>query len=75
MLIASELEHAEIVIWRHDRWRCELWIVDQTPRLRLFEHETVVREFQVAGASQVSLYDGSWAEYAQQPDAVIEKDV
>ena len=28
---------------------------------------------ELAGASQVSLYDGSWAEYAQQPDAVIEK--
>jgi thiosulfate/3-mercaptopyruvate sulfurtransferase len=26
-----------------------------------------------AGASHVSLYDGSWAEYARQPDAVIEK--
>ena len=24
-----------------------------------------------SGATQVSLYDGSWAEYAQQPDAVI----
>ena len=28
---------------------------------------------EVAGAKHVSLYDGSWAEYAQQPDAVIEK--
>lgn len=28
---------------------------------------------EVAGAKLVSLYDGSWAEYAQQPDAVIEK--
>lgn len=27
-----------------------------------------------AGAQQVTLYDGSWAEYAQQPGAVIEKD-
>ncbi len=27
----------------------------------------------VAGASRVSLYDGSWAEYAQHPEAVIEK--
>jgi thiosulfate/3-mercaptopyruvate sulfurtransferase len=27
----------------------------------------------IAGATQVSLYDGSWAEYAQHPDAVIEK--
>jgi thiosulfate/3-mercaptopyruvate sulfurtransferase len=29
----------------------------------------------VAGAAQVSLYDGSWAEYAQRPEAVIEKNV
>jgi thiosulfate/3-mercaptopyruvate sulfurtransferase len=27
----------------------------------------------VVGAQNVSLYDGSWAEYAQQPDSVIEK--
>jgi thiosulfate/3-mercaptopyruvate sulfurtransferase len=28
---------------------------------------------QIAGARHVSLYDGSWAEYAQIPGAVIEK--
>jgi thiosulfate/3-mercaptopyruvate sulfurtransferase len=28
---------------------------------------------EVAGAQNVSLYDGSWAEYAQQPESVIEK--
>jgi thiosulfate/3-mercaptopyruvate sulfurtransferase len=28
---------------------------------------------EVAGAQNVSLYDGSWAEYAQQPDSIIEK--
>jgi thiosulfate/3-mercaptopyruvate sulfurtransferase len=28
---------------------------------------------EIAGASRVSLYDGSWAEYAQRPEAVIEK--
>jgi thiosulfate/3-mercaptopyruvate sulfurtransferase len=28
---------------------------------------------EMAGATQVSLYDGSWAEYAQRPEAVIEK--
>jgi thiosulfate/3-mercaptopyruvate sulfurtransferase len=27
----------------------------------------------IAGAEQVRLYDGSWAEYAQRPEAVIEK--
>jgi len=28
---------------------------------------------EVAGAQNVTLYDGSWAEYAQQPESVIEK--
>lgn len=28
---------------------------------------------EMSGASQVSLYDGSWAEYAQHPNAVIQK--
>ncbi|CAN5651413.1 3-mercaptopyruvate sulfurtransferase [soil metagenome] len=28
---------------------------------------------EIAGATQISLYDGSWAEYAQQSDSVIEK--
>ena len=28
---------------------------------------------QIAGAKDVTLYDGSWAEYAQQPDVLIEK--
>jgi thiosulfate/3-mercaptopyruvate sulfurtransferase len=28
---------------------------------------------ELAGAKRVSLYDGSWAEYAQHPEAVIEK--
>jgi thiosulfate/3-mercaptopyruvate sulfurtransferase len=28
---------------------------------------------EIAGAKGVALYDGSWAEYAQQPNAVIEK--
>jgi thiosulfate/3-mercaptopyruvate sulfurtransferase len=30
---------------------------------------------ELAGAKDVSLYDGSWAEYAQQPDSVIEKTI
>jgi thiosulfate/3-mercaptopyruvate sulfurtransferase len=29
---------------------------------------------EIAGAKKVSLYDGSWVEYAQRPEAVIEKD-
>jgi thiosulfate/3-mercaptopyruvate sulfurtransferase len=30
---------------------------------------------ELAGAKQVSLYDGSWAEYAAHPEAVIEKTI
>jgi thiosulfate/3-mercaptopyruvate sulfurtransferase len=33
----------------------------------------VLLGLELAGATNVSLYDGSWAEYAQHPDAVIEK--
>ena len=29
---------------------------------------------EIAGAHNVTLYDGSWAEYARKPDAIIEKD-
>ena len=28
---------------------------------------------EIVGAEKVSLYDGSWAEYAQHPEAIIEK--
>jgi thiosulfate/3-mercaptopyruvate sulfurtransferase len=30
---------------------------------------------EIAGAQQISLYDGSWSEYAQQPDSIIKKDL
>jgi thiosulfate/3-mercaptopyruvate sulfurtransferase len=30
---------------------------------------------EIAGVEKVGLYDGSWVEYAQRPEAVIEKDV
>jgi thiosulfate/3-mercaptopyruvate sulfurtransferase len=30
---------------------------------------------ELAGAKQVNLYDGSWAEYATHPEAVIEKTI
>jgi thiosulfate/3-mercaptopyruvate sulfurtransferase len=33
----------------------------------------VALSLEIVGAQNVSLYDGSWAEYAQQPDSVIEK--
>jgi thiosulfate/3-mercaptopyruvate sulfurtransferase len=29
---------------------------------------------ELVGAKDISLYDGSWAEYAHRPEAVIEKD-
>ena len=35
----------------------------------------VLLGMELAGAKQVGLYDGSWAEYARQPEAVIEKTV
>jgi thiosulfate/3-mercaptopyruvate sulfurtransferase len=35
----------------------------------------VLLGLELAGAKQVGLYDGSWAEYARQPEAVIEKTV
>jgi thiosulfate/3-mercaptopyruvate sulfurtransferase len=33
----------------------------------------IALSLEVVGAPNVSLYDGSWAEYAQQPDSIIEK--
>ena len=33
----------------------------------------IALSLEIVGAPNVSLYDGSWAEYAQQPDSVIEK--
>jgi thiosulfate/3-mercaptopyruvate sulfurtransferase len=33
----------------------------------------IALSLEVIGAQNVSLYDGSWAEYAQQPESVIEK--
>jgi thiosulfate/3-mercaptopyruvate sulfurtransferase len=33
----------------------------------------IALSLEIVGAPSVSLYDGSWAEYAQQPDSVIEK--
>jgi thiosulfate/3-mercaptopyruvate sulfurtransferase len=35
----------------------------------------VLLGLELAGAKQVGLYDGSWAEYARQPEAVIEKTI
>jgi thiosulfate/3-mercaptopyruvate sulfurtransferase len=35
----------------------------------------IALSLEIIGAQNVSLYDGSWAEYAQQPESVIEKNV
>jgi thiosulfate/3-mercaptopyruvate sulfurtransferase len=35
----------------------------------------IALSLEVVGAQNVSLYDGSWAEYAQQPDSIIEKSI
>lgn len=35
----------------------------------------VLLALELAGANNISLYDGSWAEYAQKPEATIEKSV
>jgi thiosulfate/3-mercaptopyruvate sulfurtransferase len=34
----------------------------------------VALSLEIAGATNVTLYDGSWAEYTQHPEAVIKKD-
>jgi thiosulfate/3-mercaptopyruvate sulfurtransferase len=34
----------------------------------------IALSLEVVGAPNVALYDGSWVEYAQQPDSIIEKD-
>jgi hypothetical protein len=54
------VEHPEIVVWRHAIWRCELWIVNGTPRLRLFQEETIVRDFGVAGAREALQLGAAW---------------
>jgi hypothetical protein len=60
VLNASGPEHAEVVVWRHAAWRCELWIVNRAPRLRLFQNETVVRDFGVAGAREAIQLGDAW---------------
>ena len=60
MLNASKTEHAEVVLWRNAIWRCELWIVNRIPRLRLYENETVVRDFGVTGAREALRLGDAW---------------
>jgi hypothetical protein len=60
VLNASGPEQAEVVVWRHAGWRCELWIVNRAPRLRLFQNETVVRDFGVAGAREAIQLGNAW---------------
>jgi hypothetical protein len=39
--------HAELTLWVVDEWRCELWLVDGTPSLRLFNHERLASEIRI----------------------------
>ena len=39
--------HAELILWVVDEWRCELWLVDGTPSLRLFNHERLASEIRI----------------------------
>jgi hypothetical protein len=44
----SELStHAELIVWVVDEWRCELWLVDGTPSLRLFNHGRLASEIRI----------------------------
>jgi hypothetical protein len=39
--------HAELTLWVVDEWRCELWLVDGAPSLRLFNHERLASEIRI----------------------------
>jgi hypothetical protein len=39
--------HAELTLWVVNEWRCEFWVVDGTPRLRLFTHERLAIEINI----------------------------
>lgn len=54
------VEHPEVVVWSTQDWRCELWIVNGTPRLRLFHDGTIVRDFAVSGARDALQLGESW---------------
>ena len=39
--------HAELTLWVVDEWRCELWLVDGIPSLRLFNHGRLASEIRI----------------------------
>lgn len=39
--------HAELTIWVVDEWRCELWLVDGAPSVRLFNHDRLASEIRI----------------------------
>ena len=39
--------HVELTLWAVDEWRCELWLVDGTPSLRLLNHERLASEIRI----------------------------
>ena len=43
--------HVELTLWVVDEWRCELWLVDGTPSLRLFNHERLASEIRTLSHS------------------------
>jgi hypothetical protein len=39
--------HAELTLWVVNEWRCEWWVVDGTPSVRLFNHERLAIEMDI----------------------------
>ena len=60
MSIPTFAEHPELVVWRQGPCRCELWIVNGTPRLRLFRGDVVTRDFGVGSARQALELGAVW---------------
>ena len=45
--IPERSTHAELTVWVVDDWRCELWLDDGAPCLRLFNHERLASEIRI----------------------------
>ena len=54
------VEQAEVVLWKHAGWRCELWIVNGASHLRLFDEQTIVRDVGVRGALEALHLGATW---------------
>ena len=59
------IDHAEVLLWRYADRRCELWIVNGAPRLRLFEDDSVLRDFGVTGARDAMQLAATWKASAE----------